>query len=234
MIPCLLLSWAGLLSANDVVQGIAYPQHDIELSASVDDVVVEVLAQEGERVAKGDVIVRYNHTKEDLTVEQSRLQKDKLEADYKNAKELADQKIYTTDRVDELRYLSQKASIDLQIAEALRKDKEVVSPISGILVEKNIDVGERTPKGQVVCRVIDPSALFLHFYVSTSLLNQIQEGSSYKVQFPEVSDEVFQATVSYISPEIDARSGLFKVRLLFDNRSNKIKAGVRVLTEFAR
>ncbi len=49
------------------------------------------------------------------------------------------------------------------------------------------------------------------------------------VLFPELPDVGGQtAKLVFIDPQVDSRSGLYRVRFEFDNRESKIKPGLRV------
>ena len=221
-----------MLSAGEFFEGLAYPKRDITISAAVDGQVTEFLFEEGSFVEKGQWLVQYDSKREELTVAQAELQKNKYEKDYESAKALAKKKIFTNDKVFELEHLFEKSKIELEVAQFLLSKKKVLSPISGVLIEKNIDVGERAQEGKAICRVVDTSSLILEFYISVNYLNKIKEGDLYKVKFPELSQDEFEAKLMYASPQIDAKSGLFKVKLEFDNQEAVAKAGAKVLVQF--
>jgi membrane fusion protein (multidrug efflux system) len=65
--------------------------------------------------------------------------------------------------------------------------------------------------------------------MSTKELPLLVKGIEADVQFPNVrAGETYSAQLDFVDPQIDSRSGLYRVRFLFDNTSAGIKPGARV------
>jgi multidrug efflux pump subunit AcrA (membrane-fusion protein) len=80
-----------------------------------------------------------------------------------------------------------------------------------------------------VFEIIDASKMKLVFFLSTKHLPNLKKGMKSDVLFPELPEiKERKATLVFIDPQLDSRSGLFRVRFDFDNRELKIKPGVRV------
>ena len=57
----------------------------------------------------------------------------------------------------------------------------------------------------------------------------LKKGMEAQVLFPELPEiKESKATLAFIDPQLDSRSGLFRVRFDFDNSKLKIKPGLRV------
>ena len=60
----------------------------------------------------------------------------------------------------------------------------------------------------------------------SDLKNTTSQAEKVKIEKPEIKEK--KATLVFIDPQLDSRSGLFRVRFSFDNSELKIKPGVRV------
>ena len=96
------------------------------------------------------------------------------------------------------------------------------------------------PHGMIVDRVeklvdvIDIDQVYVQFYLDPKLMGTLREQEEVAVRFPVLGEEKFTGKISFIDPRIDAGSGLFRVKVLLDNRDRKIKAGMRGVADFAR
>jgi len=58
-------------------------------------------------------------------------------------------------------------------------------------------------------------------------------GDELDVAFPEMTPAVERkAKINFIDPEVDARSGMFRVRLLMDNSDQAVRPGMKVRAAF--
>jgi multidrug efflux pump subunit AcrA (membrane-fusion protein) len=58
-------------------------------------------------------------------------------------------------------------------------------------------------------------------------------GDEIDVTFPEMTPAVQRkAKIHFIDPEVDARSGMFRVRLLMDNADQAVRPGMKVRGAF--
>ena len=67
------------------------------------------------------------------------------------------------------------------------------------------------------------------FFLSTEHLDLFELGDHVGVEFSELKNNLSgKAALKFIDPQVDSRSGLFRLRFEFDNKDAKIKPGVRV------
>ena len=131
-------------------------------------------------------------------------------------------------------YLEKKAirggfEVDKLMAENDVSDRLIKSPSDGVIVYRLIDPGESAEKVKALFELIDVSSLQLVFFLSTEHLDLFELGDHVGVEFPELKNNLSgKAVLKFIDPQVDSRSGLFRLRFEFDNKDAKIKPGVRV------
>ena len=131
-------------------------------------------------------------------------------------------------------YLEKKAilggfEVDKKMAENEVSDRLIKSPSDGVIVYRLIDPGESAEKVKALFELIDVSSLQLVFFLTTEYLDYFKLGDEVNVEFPEVKkNQKGKAVLKFIDPQVDSRSGLFRLRFEFDNKDTKIRPGVRV------
>ncbi len=100
------------------------------------------------------------------------------------------------------------------------------SPISGIVVERYSNLGERVEDRPVIkIASIDPLRVTL--MVPMAHYGQLKEGDTLRIQ-PELPGlGAVQAQVQYVDKVVDAASNTFRVRLRLPNPGHKLPGGLR-------
>ncbi|KXS32956.1 MAG: RND transporter MFP subunit [Candidatus Gallionella acididurans] len=129
------------------------------------------------------------------------------------------------------------ARANLQSLQAEQSFQRVVAPFTGIITERNTDVGHlinpgSNNNGQPLFRIVDNLTLRIYVEVPQNYANAITPGMKVKVAFPELPGQHFPATVINISNSIHVSSRTSTVELLMDNKSGKLFSGSYVEVDF--
>jgi membrane fusion protein (multidrug efflux system) len=225
----IFISHLSLHADEKWIEGTSQPRERITISSPVDEVVEEVLVEEGDNVSKGDVLAKLLSKKQELAAKKLDNLISKAKFEYEAVKDLYEKKIESR-----ANYLEKKAilggfEVDKLMAENDVSDRLIKSPSDGVIVYRLIDPGESAEKVKALFELIDVSSLQLVFFLSTEYLDSFKLGDHVGVEFPEVkNNSTGKAVLKFIDPQVDSRSGLFRLRFEFDNKNAKIKPGVRV------
>ena len=225
----IFISHLSLYADEKWIEGTSQPRERITISSPVDEVVEEVLVEEGDNVSKGDVLAKLLSKKQELAAKKLDNLISKAKFEYEAVKDLYEKKIESR-----ANYLEKKAilggfEVDKLMAENDVSDRLIKSPSDGVIVYRLIDPGESAEKVKALFELIDVSSLQLVFFLSTEYLDSFKLGDHVGVEFPEVkNNSTGKAVLKFIDPQVDSRSGLFRLRFEFDNKDAKIKPGVRV------
>jgi multidrug efflux pump subunit AcrA (membrane-fusion protein) len=122
---------------------------------------------------------------------------------------------------------------ELKIAYAEVSEREMVAPLTGVVVHRYHEPGEAVNEAEPILQVMDSDKLLLLFYLEAPMLSAIKMGDEITATFAEVSPVVERkARINFIDPEVDARSGMFRVRLLMDNADQTVRPGMKVRGTF--
>ena len=197
-------------------------KHYIELQGTVDaknnvlvtpksgGAVTAMYVKEGDYVNAGTVIGKIDDSILRETVEELKTQMTLLNTLYEKQKNLWDQKIGT-----ELQYLQAKnnkeslerklSTLNTQLAQS-----SIVSPMSGVVDQVNVKVGEMASPGVGVVRVVNLSNLKVVAKVSDTYAASVKKGDEVIVKFPDLMKE-YKARISFVSTTVDPLSRTFTI-----------------------
>jgi membrane fusion protein (multidrug efflux system) len=189
-------------------QGLVEAEDNIMVSAKGMGVITQVFVKEGEAVAKGQTLAQIDNSLITRNVEGMKAQLELAVSVYERQKNLWDKKIGT--EVQFLQAKTNKESLEKQLAAVQEQldQTRIKSPISGVIDQVNVKVGENISPGMPAARVINNSNLKIVANVSEAYITQIKKGDKVKITIPDLKKEV-QAKVSFAGRNIDPLSRTF-------------------------
>lgn len=224
----------GLTAARaEPVQGLVLPFREVSVASPVEEIIREVLVEEGDVVAEGQVLARLADEKERLDVEQYQKLIERREFEARGAEALLKDKMTSQEAALEKKTDLELARIQHGIAQVRLAEKTIRAPLAGIVVKKYKDSGEAVDRVERMFEVVNLDQVYVQFYLEPALLDRVQQGQRVAVRILRGgSEEAREAEVSFVDPRIDAASGLFRVKLLLANPDHAIKAGLRAVADF--
>ncbi len=234
---CLAMLSAGRAqtAAPEWREGVAKPFRAVILSSSLREVITDISVAEGDRIKEGQVIVNLQSAKEKVAVERLQLMLEKAEFDFNASRRLFEQNVSSKDEALAKELEVKRIKADLKIAQADLAEREIRSPLSGVVVHRLHEIGEAVNEAEAIMQVMEVDRLLLLFHLEATMLSVLHLGQEIDVNFPELSPPVQgRAKVHFIDPEVDARSGLFRVRLLLQNQDGQARPGMKVRAKLPR
>jgi multidrug efflux system membrane fusion protein len=197
-------------------------------------------AQPGDRVTRGTVLARVRETDYRERVNQSRARLAEGEAsltrarlDLERARTLFASESLTKPELDaaqanfdaaEARMASARADIELALS-ALR-DCELVSPASGVILERRIEAGALAGSGTVAFVLGDLSSVKARFGVPDAMIQSVRLGESIDVIVEAVAGATFAGRVTAVAPAADPQSRVFDVEVSIPNQDGRLRPGM--------
>lgn len=117
----------------------------------------------------------------------------------------------------------------LQGAQAQVDYANLRSPIDGVVTDRPLFAGETAASGTPVITVMDTSSLLAKLHLAQATAQKLTLGHKAEVHVPGMDDPL-EATVSFISPALDAGSTTVEVWLKLPNHDGRLKVGTPVHT----
>ena len=105
--------------------------------------------------------------------------------------------------------------------------RQLLAPVSGTIVELNLDLGESCQPYQPLVRVVDTRQCYFLANIEAKVAATLKMDQKVKLEI-ETGGEVEPVTgvIVFLSPVADAASGLIKLKVLFPNPGGRIRPGL--------
>ena len=124
------------------------------------------------------------------------------------------------------------ADLQLRQAKAALQRRTIVSPISGLVVERLMAPGEVVEE-ETLMRIAEIDRLRVEVILPSRLFGQVQPGDTAQIVPEPPHDRARSAEVAIVDGIIDGASGTFGVRLHLPNPDHDVPAGLRCRVRFA-
>lgn len=199
-----------------------------QLLAETTGRVSSIQKEEGDWVRKGQALLKVEDTQERLDFEKASIDLELAEKEWQRAEELQKRDILSTKEFDEKRLRWEEAKHAKARASYALDKTAVVAPFSGIVTERNVQLGETVTPGKHVSTVADFNPLVVRFHVPESEIGPVKIGQPVTVEIPSTSSDLLNAEIALISPVIDQGTGTVKLTAYLDNPDLGIRPGTFV------
>jgi RND family efflux transporter MFP subunit len=196
------------------------------LSAEVMAKVVAVNVSAGQRVKRGDLLVRLDDEElsaqarqAEAAVAAARAARDQARTEFERVKALAAQNVASTIEYQRAETALKSAEAEVQRAEQVQvaaaknlSYAQIVSPFDGSVVDKRVNVGDIAMPQKVLLTLYDPTRMQLVASVRESLIDRIKLHQNLAVQIGALG-RTCAGSVSEIVPESDVASRSFLVKV---------------------
>jgi membrane fusion protein (multidrug efflux system) len=226
----------GLLSSNlpaEEVQGVVQAVKQVSVSSPVlQEVIREVFVKEGDTVKEGQPLVQLQNSKEELAVQEAERLVENMEFQFKGMQSLFNDKMGSKEAALKARTELELAKIRLAAAKVNLEEKTIRAPLAGIVTKKHKEAGEAVDRVEKLMDVVNIDQVYVQFYVNPRYLTQLKEGQEITVRFDAPINSKFPGKIDFVAPNIDASSGLLRVKVLIENPEHVIKAGLKGTATF--
>jgi RND family efflux transporter MFP subunit len=125
-----------------------------------------------------------------------------------------------------------EAQLEAKQAEAVLRQRAIVSPVNGVVVERLLSVGEYRNDQSAIMTIAEIDPLRVEVFVPTIYYGQIAVGDVGHVHPQEPIGGEHDAAVTVVDKVIDAASGTFGVRLELPNPALALPAGLKCKIQF--
>lgn len=123
------------------------------------------------------------------------------------------------------------ATLELQQALALLNRRTIRSPVSGVVMNREMTAGEVVVDEKTILTIAQIDPLRVEVVLPAALYGGVQKGMRAAVE-PELGDQVYIASVTIVDRVIDAASGTFGVQLELPNPDHSIPGGLHCQVSF--
>jgi membrane fusion protein (multidrug efflux system) len=198
---------------------------EAQVIAKTSGIVLTLLTEEGQRVQKGQVLARLDSERQVLQVEQAESAVRKLQANYARSQKMLAAKLVSTEADDQIRFDLESAQDALNLAKLELSYTSVLAPISGVVAQRSIKIGNFVQINTPIFRIVDNSRLEATLNVPERDLATLKGGLPVVLVVDALPGKTFDGKVDRIAPVVDAGSGTFRVVCAF-NGGGELQPGM--------
>ena len=227
------------LSRNVSFTGTLQAKLRTSIQAETSGTVIQLYANNGDRVNKGQTLLRLNNQDDQARFLQAQANFTAAKAQADLSKNLAERnrRLFQQGYIAEIEYerskadaQAQRANLDAQqalvtIAKKAANDATVQAPMSGIVSNRQVQTGQTVASGQTLFEIVDTSTLELQGSVPDNNQTNLSVGQTVQYQFAGQSKPVFTTRISRINPIADASSRALLFYADVNNNTGSLNIG---------
>ena len=205
--------------------GTVTSKENIMISAEAGGRIVSIPAEEGQRVTKGQILVRIENEAVTNQLAEAKTAFELAEITYEKRENLWDQNIGS-----EIEYLQAKSNFESTRSrygqvKTQFENTMIKAPINGSVDVIQVNKGEFVSVGSPIVRVVDLAKVEIEAELSEQYMSNVHKGDSVKVKIPALGI-VLTAPVTFVSQVINPDNRSFKIKVNLDNKEGRIKPNV--------
>jgi len=235
----LLALTASLMAESLTLSGSVISDNQKMITSRFMGFVTNVNTSEGEKVKKGQILYSIDSREIDSAKRQAELSLQMYQNQYTNVKlnlerykRLLKKDMVSKYEVENMELAAKNLLDMINIAKARLQEVEnqykylhVKAPNDGVVVAKNIKVGEMAMPGMPAIVLSDLSDLKISAEIAESNLNLIHHGKKVKVEIPSVGVKTI-GTITAIIPNSNPMTHTFKIKVSFKTLNKSVYPGM--------
>jgi membrane fusion protein (multidrug efflux system) len=183
----------------------------VQVLARTQNPAIELLVEEGDKVSKGQVLLRLEDDRQRTDNDQALSDLNKSQIDFETEKNLYEQQLISESAFRTSKATYDRARFQADTAQRQLEYTEVRAPINGTVTSRTVKVGDQVNTQVPIFEIIDLESTVAIIHVPEQYLPKLRTNMMTRITSSTLDDEVFPGYVKRISPVVDAGSGTIKV-----------------------
>ena len=200
-------------------------ENDVQIVSRIQGPIVELAAEEGMRLTKGQLMLKIDETESRAQVEIAKVRLKEATRAHDRAEAAFGEEIISREVYDQALAQLESAQAEVMGSEIMLDFTNIVAPFDGIVVERIVKLAETVTANQALFRFSEFDPLLVKIQVPEKELSRLRNGQRARLNVEAWPDETFNASVLRISPVVDATTGTIRVTLQVATRG-KLSPGM--------
>ena len=188
-------------------------------------VVVSLNVEEGDLVEAGQILAQLETDQLGLKLRQAEAQLKQFENDLQRNQKIYQQNLISSEAFERIKFQYEAQKAQTELARLNLEHATIRAPISGIIANRYIKVGNMLKTNQDAFHITDMSTLHAVIHLPESEKADLQSG---QVAHLKVSsyDQVFTGSIERISPVVDRDTGTIRVTVAISEHDKLLRPGM--------
>ena len=202
-------------------------ESQVKVFSQAKRLIRELLVEEGDQVARGQLLLRLEDEEQRSAVAKARNQFDKAESEYERSKRLFESDLISREAFNDASYELDQLRISMDDAARELSYTEVTAPIAGVVTTRQVNLGDQVQIGQHLFDIVDFESIVARVFVPEKYLPGLRPGLQARIATSATEGREFTGSVDRISPVVDPQSGTIKVTVAI-GRQEQLRPGLYV------
>ncbi len=185
-------------------------ESEVQVFSQAARLVTELRVEEGDRVRKGQVLVRLQDEEQKSELARIESQLKKARREYSRQENLFTQELVSEQVMNDATYEVEQLELALGDARRNLGYTEVQAPISGTITGRHVNHGDHITVNQHLFDLVDFDTIVARVYVPEKELVRLRVGQSARLFSASIGAEARRGEVIRIAPIVDPASGTVK------------------------
>jgi len=207
-----------------VVRGKTEALRIVDIKAEIPGRVVAIEAEKGQRVKKGDVLVRFAIKDMNAKLKEAEALVRQREIEYNASKSLSKKGFSAKTTLAGSKALLDSARAKAESVRINLDDLIIRAPFDAVVEERPAEIGAYIKDGSTVITLLDEDPFLVTGQVAEVYVNKIKVGDQGSAKL--ITGKTVTGTVRYVSKNSDPATRTFRVELLVPNIDQSLRGGV--------
>lgn len=194
--------------------------------AKVRGIVKKLNVEEGDYVKAGDVLAQLEDKQLEIEAARAKATMDRLQNELNRKEELYNKKLISAQEFENAKYEFQAQQSEYELARLKIEYSKIKAPISGVISDRLIKVGNMINTDQEVFKVTDFYPILAVLQVPEHEMSKIEKGQQAVIQVDARRGQTFEGHVLRISPTVNSETGTFEVTVSIKDETGRLKPGM--------
>ncbi len=205
-------------------------EKEVEVFSEASRQVVSLLVEEGDRVNKGQTLLRLQDEEQRSRLAQAKSQHDKAQREYKRQQNLFEKELISEQAFNDSTFEVEQRGLELDDAKRELTYTEVRAPISGTITNRLVNLGDHLTMNQHLFDLVDFNSIVARVFIPEREIGRLRVGQVARIESDSLAGGARSGKVSRISPIVDSRTGTVKTTVAIPSNQN-LRPGMYVEVE---
>jgi membrane fusion protein (multidrug efflux system) len=188
--------------------------------------VSQINFREGERVARGQVLVKLDDSVQQADLAKARANLTLSKSKFERAADLMKKGFVSSQARDESENSFKVAQAEAELMEARISKTTLRAPFAGTIGLRQVSVGDYVKEGQDLVNLESLDPLKVDFRVPETALSRVRDGQTLQITLDALPDRAYDGRVFAINPLIDANGRAIVIRAQVPNKDGRLRPGM--------